>query len=534
MGAMAGRLGIAGAAVGAGLLAGHYAQKYIGGGQAGARGAAGSITGNALRGAGIGAGIGTLIEPGIGTAIGGGIGAVAGGIYGWFSRPKHSTGDGQTGGATSGAAAGAGSSGTKATGTMGAGKTGAAAVAVAMKYLGTPYKYGGSTPETGFDCSGLVQWSFKQIGVQLPRVAADQGNSGSAIDVLSVVIGDLIFKALPGKGAHHVAMIAGGGNLIEAAHTGTNIRLRKYDPTEWQFARRVIGAAGSMAVTDGTTAASGGLLASMSYGGDMGDTSVNDAGEASNIAGALSGINGMSSGTSGGMSSTGNGSAATATTNGSTTAGTAGAAMTNSGLKGILQAAGFSGTGLATAYAVAMAESGGKAGAHNPNVKTGDNSYGLFQINMLGQMGANRLKQFGLTSDDQLYDPMTNAKAAYAISSGGKNWGAWTTYKDGAYKQYLNSYAKGTINVAYDQVAQLHAGETVLNKRDAQTVRDALMANNRPSAGSGSSGATVTVGDIYVTVQGVMDTKAASDAANQISKVIKSNLRTENIMSGNI
>ena len=86
-----------------------------------------------------------------------------------------------------------------------------------------------------------------------------------------------------------------------------------------------------------------------------------------------------------------------------------------------------------------MAESGGRANAYNGNTNTGDNSYGLFQINMLGAMGPERLKQYGLSSNSDLFDPLTNAKVAFAMSHGGKDWQPWSTYKSGAYQRYLNS-----------------------------------------------------------------------------------------------
>lgn len=100
---------------------------------------------------------------------------------------------------------------------------------------------------------------------------------------------------------------------------------------------------------------------------------------------------------------------------------------------------GFRDRGLAIAYAVAMAESGGRPRAHNGNAGTGDNSYGLFQINMLGAMGPERRERYGLDSNRDLFDPVTNARIAYKMSNGGKDWGAWTTYTRGTYKQYLDA-----------------------------------------------------------------------------------------------
>jgi hypothetical protein len=80
------------------------------------------------------------------------------------------------------------------------------------------------------------------------------------------------------------------------------------------------------------------------------------------------------------------------------------------------------------AAAIAMAESGGNPRAHNTNAGTGDNSYGLWQINMLGDLGPERRKKYGLTSNDQLFDPATNARVMKGESGSGTNWTPWTTY----------------------------------------------------------------------------------------------------------
>lgn len=103
----------------------------------------------------------------------------------------------------------------------------------------------------------------------------------------------------------------------------------------------------------------------------------------------------------------------------------------------LIRRAGFSGDAARTMYAIVMAESGGNARAHNPNAGTGDNSYGLAQINMLGDMGPERRRQFGLKTNDDLFDPETNLRVAFALSNGGKNFSPWTTYTRGTYKQYL-------------------------------------------------------------------------------------------------
>ena len=87
--------------------------------------------------------------------------------------------------------------------------------------------------------------------------------------------------------------------------------------------------------------------------------------------------------------------------------------------------------------AISAGESGGDAGAHNPNASTGDNSYGLWQINMLDALGPSRRAAYGLISNRQLFDPYTNAKAALALYHSPNSYNHWTVYSNGSYQQYL-------------------------------------------------------------------------------------------------
>ncbi|MFE4960417.1 hypothetical protein ACFRCW_42385 [Streptomyces sp. NPDC056653] len=109
------------------------------------------------------------------------------------------------------------------------------------------------------------------------------------------------------------------------------------------------------------------------------------------------------------------------------------------------QAAGLSADRARVAAAVAMAESGGRTTAHNPIPP--DDSYGLWQINMLGSMGPDRRAKLGISSNSGLYDPAVNARAMAMISSGGSNFGPWSTYTNGAYKKHLGQSAGTTGGV---------------------------------------------------------------------------------------
>lgn len=121
-------------------------------------------------------------------------------------------------------------------------------------------------------------------------------------------------------------------------------------------------------------------------------------------------------------------------------------AMTDAQLAGYAKGAGFTGNGLVLAVAVALAETRGHptATAHNPTPP--DNSYGPWQINMYGKLGPDRRKRFGLSRNEDLFNPATNAKAAYAISSKGKNFTPWSTYLDGKYLAYMSRARKAAGN----------------------------------------------------------------------------------------
>jgi hypothetical protein len=112
-------------------------------------------------------------------------------------------------------------------------------------------------------------------------------------------------------------------------------------------------------------------------------------------------------------------------------------ALSQSEIYSLAKSVGLSDSRAKVAAAIAMAESGGNPNAHN--AKPPDDSYGLWQINMLGAMGPARRKQFGLSANSELTDPMTNAKAMKAISSSGGNFNPWSTYTNGAYRKYTGN-----------------------------------------------------------------------------------------------
>ena len=99
--------------------------------------------------------------------------------------------------------------------------------------------------------------------------------------------------------------------------------------------------------------------------------------------------------------------------------------FTDEELAQLLYAVGFEGKALKVAWAVVKKESSGRPLAFNGNKRTGDSSYGIFQINMIGGLGVDRREKYDLKTNTELFNPVVNAEIAFHMSNQGENWTSW-------------------------------------------------------------------------------------------------------------
>jgi len=114
-------------------------------------------------------------------------------------------------------------------------------VATAESFIGLPYQWGGSSPETGFDCSGLAMAVYEMNGLNLPRASGEQYAAGTPVRQGDLAKGDLVFFAIKGgEKATHVGVYAGDGRFIHAPGKGKAIRADSL--SDAYYAKRYIGA----------------------------------------------------------------------------------------------------------------------------------------------------------------------------------------------------------------------------------------------------------------------------------------------------
>ncbi len=103
----------------------------------------------------------------------------------------------------------------------------------AQDMIGKPYRYGGNSP-SGFDCSGLVQYSYSRAGIEVPRTTRSQRKSGVSINSQSLRAGDLMFFDQEGRKSSHVGIYIGDGRFVHAPSSGKHVRVDRLDAKYWK------------------------------------------------------------------------------------------------------------------------------------------------------------------------------------------------------------------------------------------------------------------------------------------------------------
>ena len=126
------------------------------------------------------------------------------------------------------------------------GSAGNAAVDLALSLLGTPYRFGGATPDAGFDCSGLVVYVMAAQDIAMPRTVQEQYRVGVPVSPASLRVGDLVFFTTTGPGATHVGIVSNAERreFVHAPTNGSTVRIDRLDADYWHRnwigARRVL------------------------------------------------------------------------------------------------------------------------------------------------------------------------------------------------------------------------------------------------------------------------------------------------------
>lgn len=424
-------------------------------------------------------------------------------------QANHSGSAGTSGGGSNGTPGGGG------TGVAHGGANAASVIGFAETQLGVPYGWGMENPGRAFDCSGLTQWAYGKAGVSIPRVAADQQKSGTQVPTNATQPGDLLFAGNP---AHHVVMSIGGGKVIEAPHTGAKVRIRSFSPNEFTSASRIVGSVGNMgSLLNQNSAPNQNTLNNQQAlsGGDIG--AFGGTSEAAIIAAALSGV-GSGLGVQAQSASGTSGTSALGSSVGTITPTGSGKSGLQAYAKALLAKYGWANQ-WNSFNALEMSEAGWDLHATNPT----SGAYGLPQA-----LPASKMSSAGA-------DWKTNGNTQLAWMMGyikdryGSPDNAWS------FHQKNNWYASGAWNLDQDQTAQVHKGEMILPAKQAETVRSAITnAITNSSSRTGSAGASISIGDINVTLPstysgGMQETKQIGKI---IANTITENLRIEGLKVG--
>ncbi len=107
-------------------------------------------------------------------------------------------------------------------------------ISIAKSMIGVQYRYGGNTPKTGFDCSGLVYFSYLQVGITLPRTSSAQYKASKPVSKKSIRRGDLLFFRIHRRKISHVGIYLGNNQFVHAPSSGKKVSIGELDSPYWR------------------------------------------------------------------------------------------------------------------------------------------------------------------------------------------------------------------------------------------------------------------------------------------------------------
>ncbi|WP_188279327.1 C40 family peptidase [Streptomyces sp. CBMA29] len=409
----------------------------------------------------------------------------------------------------------------------------AQAIGFAEKQLGKPYVFGAEGPDS-WDCSSLTQAAYRSIGVNIPRTTYRQINSGKEVPVKDALPGDLLFY----PDLSHVVMAIGGGQVIQAPHSGDVVKISALDPNLYGRARRIVGSVGTLADTlsdssgdrAGTQTSTGTQTSATGAGGAYGSTEEIDA-----LAAALAGGGGSVQQTTstGASPSTQN----TVSKGASIPAGPSNP-KGNQALGKSLAASvyGWTGREWDALYQLWEHESGWNEKAVNPSSQ----AWGIPQA-LPGSKMASAGPDWKTSAATQIRWGLGYIHDRYGDPE--KAWAFWQNPKGSPAGSSVHWYRSGAFEIPDDQDARLHKGEMVLEKNTAHTVRQALLkdslrtsdpAARNSGGGTGSSAVHLNfdAGSIVITMQPGATASGARQAATQFVDFVTADDRVRKMMGG--
>lgn len=106
------------------------------------------------------------------------------------------------------------------------------AIQIAIQQIGTPYKLGGAAPHQGFDCSGLIQYAYQKVGLNVPRITREQSRFFSSTSRPQP--GDIVFFKINGRTVSHAGIYLGNNKMVHAPRSGKNVEITSIDQPYWR------------------------------------------------------------------------------------------------------------------------------------------------------------------------------------------------------------------------------------------------------------------------------------------------------------